>query len=204
MGSDIAMPTYNTSTMLISSANATDAGVTVTSATGGVFTTYNTDSDKFTVTASGGSASGLVALDDVNGDLAFVYRNAAAAANTLTFTTSATPGSGFTSNLAGISVDGAGAVTISAGSVDLGDATLGIGGAIRVQNLLTSLTLHDANSYCPNSVYNLAHLTPNALILARGQQCRADLQHQAGRLVRQPRYQPRFDAQRTPSSASTR
>jgi hypothetical protein len=149
MGSDIAMPDYNCGILSVVAGSGADAGVTMTNTTGGVFTTFNTDGDKFTVTASGGSAAGLVVVKDVNGDLGIVYRNSLAGNNTLTMTTSATPGSGFTTNIAGISVDGPGAITISASTVDLGDPTLGIGGEIRVQNLLTSLTLHNADNFQP-------------------------------------------------------
>jgi hypothetical protein len=68
-------------------------------------------------------------------------------------TTSAT-GSGFTTNIAGISVNGPGTITINAPTVDLGNPTLGIGGEIRVQNLLTSLTLHNANNFEPVIAFN--------------------------------------------------
>ncbi len=161
MGSDISMPNYDCGILSVVAGSSADAGVTMTNTTGGVFTTFNTDGDKFTVTASGGSAAGLVVVQDVNGDLGVVYRNSTAGSNTLTLTTSATPGSGFTTNIAGISVDGPGAITINASTVDLGDPTLGIGGEIRVQNLLTSLTLHNAT--------NANNLEPyNALIQAGG------------------------------------
>jgi len=156
MGSDIALAGYNPSTLTVVSAGTVSPG--------GVFSTFNADGDKLTVTASGGTAAGLVINQDVNGDYDIVFRNASAATNTLTLSTSATPGSGFTTDIAGISVDGPGAVAIGAGTIDLGDPVLGIGGEVRVQNLLTGLTLHDANDFNPTVNPNGA----NALILAGG------------------------------------
>ena len=77
-------------------------------ASGGVFTTsFNSDHDSFTITASGGTAAGLVVIQDVNGDFDIVVREMVAA-TTLTLTTSPTPGSSFTTNIAGISVNGLG------------------------------------------------------------------------------------------------
>ncbi len=161
------MPNYDCGILSVVAGSGADAGVTMTNTTGGVFTTFNTDGGEFTVTASGGSAAGLVVVKDVNGDLGIVYRNSAAGSNTLTMTTSATPGSGFTTNIAGISVNGPGAITVNAATVDLGDPTLGIGGEMRVQNLLTSLTLHNADNFQPAT--NANNLEPyNALIQAGG------------------------------------
>jgi hypothetical protein len=166
MGSDVAMPNYDCGILSVVAGSGGDADVTPTNTTGGVFTTFNADGDKFTATASNGSTAGLVVVKDVNGDLGIVYRNAAAGSNTLTLTTSAAPGSGFTTYIAGISVDGPGAVTIAAPTVDLGDPALGIGGEIRVQNALTSLTLHNARNFSPSNPNNLEPY--NALIQAGG------------------------------------
>jgi hypothetical protein len=127
MGADIVAPTYTPDTLSVAS---------VTASGNGSVSGFQADGDMFTVTSSGGAASGLVAISDVNGNLDVVVRNAPAT-EILTLTTTANGGDGFT-NVGGLAVDGpaTSAVTISA-------ATANVLGDITVAGKLAALTIRD-------------------------------------------------------------
>jgi hypothetical protein len=127
MGTDIVQATYTPTAVSVAKAGIVAPGGTVTG--------FESDSDKFTVSVTGGTAAGLVVIkDQLNGGIDVVVRNAAAA-TTLTITTTKNVGDGFTL-VNGIAVDGPGAVTITA-------PLSNIVGDITVQALLSSLSIRN-------------------------------------------------------------
>jgi hypothetical protein len=133
MGTDIVLASY------AANAVAVVRGGTV-SATGTV-TAWESDSDKYTITASTGAAAQLTTATDVNGLLDVVVRNAPGPV-TLTIATTVNLGDGLT-QLGGIAVDGPGAATIVAGNSDINLGGVDPFADILVQGPLTALTLRD-------------------------------------------------------------
>jgi hypothetical protein len=133
MGTDIVMPTYL--------ANAVDVTQAGTQSASGTVTGYESDSDKFVITASTGATAQLATALDVNGLLDVVVRNAPAAV-TLTITTTVNLGDGLT-QLGGIAVDGPGAATIVAANTDINLGGVDPFADILVQGPLTALTIRD-------------------------------------------------------------
>jgi hypothetical protein len=131
IGTDIVKPTYATTTVKIAP----------TASGPNSFTGNEPDGDIFMVAVTGGAQ--VVGIQASTGTgagalqgLAVVVRNASVA-TTLTITTTANGGDGFT-QLIGLGFDGGGAVTISAAKSNLlGDIIMG--------GALTSLSLHDWN-----------------------------------------------------------
>jgi hypothetical protein len=124
-GSDIVTASYLPTSASIGSGGPAPAAS---------FSGFLPDGDKYTVTHSGGAAAGLVVIENARGQIDVVVRNNTAA-GTLTITTTKFSGEGLT-DVGGIGVNGAGAITIKA-------ATSNVHGDIRVESALTSLTVRD-------------------------------------------------------------
>lgn len=125
-GTDIVTPTYTTSQLALARGG-------VVSTTGSV-TGFEPDGDKYTITASTGGAAQLVVITNTDNQVDIVIRNAAAA-TTLTVTTTKLSGDGFT-EIGGIGVNGPAGVTISAPAANLHAELL-------AQGRLIALTAHD-------------------------------------------------------------
>jgi hypothetical protein len=133
MGTDIVVPTYALNAVSIVKGGTVSAT--------GTLSAWESDSDKYTITASTGAAAQLTTATDVNGLLDVVVRNAPAAL-TLTIATTVNLGDGLT-QLGGIAVDGPGAVTIVAANTDINLGSVDPFADVLVQGPLTGLTLRD-------------------------------------------------------------
>jgi hypothetical protein len=133
-GSDIVAATYTAAQTLIGQGGTVSAG--------GTFTGFTRRGDKVTITSSLGVAAGLVVLPDVplfdesDGFSVVVRNNTSALASTLTITTTAVAGPGY-SPILGIAVNTPGAVTIAAANSDI------LGGDIWTAGTLSGLTMHN-------------------------------------------------------------
>ncbi len=139
LGSDIVTANYTATATTIAQVTASTTGSTtgpvVTVSTNGTFSGFTAQGDKITVTSAITLNNTLVVLQDPHLGFSIVERGTSTAANTLTVTTTASAGNGI-SQLNGIAVASAGAVTIVAANSDLL-------GTIRTAGTLTALTLHN-------------------------------------------------------------
>jgi len=129
IGTDIVTASYTLSTLAVTP---------VAAAANGTVSGFQSTSDQFTVTSSGGPGSELVAATDINGRLDIVVRNAPAR-ETLTIRSIMNGGAGLT-NIGGIAIDGP-----ASGSVFINAPTANVFGDIIVAGALSRLTVRDMN-----------------------------------------------------------